>query len=243
MLRLQNRVKLRRESYANTRDKHTVPFAILRPYDHKDPTTRYALTPDSYQQLIDHAGFVSPAPLPCEDASFASTPGIITIPTNTRATTTTTANTFRSIPAAADHTRSRTYGTIPTPPSSSAGRAPLPSHYSRDLLPYFSTAGSYHHTPPQPAYGRTRPANVRYDTLPLPNTSAAAARERCTRGGHSRWSALVKLALVLGVGVFVLWTAWARRAELGAWLLRPVSSAGAQAFRFLLGKGGAAGVV
>ncbi|KAL2200456.1 hypothetical protein P885DRAFT_57332 [Corynascus similis CBS 632.67] len=67
LLHLKKRRELRKKSYANTRQQHTIPFSILRPYNSENPNTRYALTAHSYRVLIDHAKFVlvSPAgPLP-----------------------------------------------------------------------------------------------------------------------------------------------------------------------------------
>ncbi|KAH6649499.1 hypothetical protein F5144DRAFT_588201 [Chaetomium tenue] len=50
--------QLRKKSYVNTREQHTLPLSCLRPYDRKDSMARYVLTRDSSQILARHAGFV-----------------------------------------------------------------------------------------------------------------------------------------------------------------------------------------
>ncbi|EAQ91939.1 hypothetical protein CHGG_00174 [Chaetomium globosum CBS 148.51] len=50
--------QLRKKSYVNTREQHTLPLSCLRPYDRKGSTARYVLTRDSYRNLARHAGFV-----------------------------------------------------------------------------------------------------------------------------------------------------------------------------------------
>ncbi|GAB1311886.1 hypothetical protein MFIFM68171_02096 [Madurella fahalii] len=59
-LHLEKPAVLRRKTYANTREKHTVPLDILRAYNRQDLRTRYALTSDSYKQLIQHTDFLVP---------------------------------------------------------------------------------------------------------------------------------------------------------------------------------------
>jgi hypothetical protein len=55
---LEGGVILRKNSYINTRDKHTIPLDILTAYERREPNTRYVLKSESYQRLINHAGFV-----------------------------------------------------------------------------------------------------------------------------------------------------------------------------------------
>lgn len=49
---------MKKNTYINTRDKHTVTFVALRPYTGRDSTKVYALTNDSYQRLVTLTGFV-----------------------------------------------------------------------------------------------------------------------------------------------------------------------------------------
>ncbi len=108
-LHLENGAELRKKSYANTREQHTVPFHILRPYD-RHVTTQYVLTSDSYRKLARHAGFALPITSPFEVESTAiRTTGALP-------TTLTRDERLRLAPG--------TYGTIPI------SRAATPAHYS-----------------------------------------------------------------------------------------------------------------
>ncbi|KAI0126196.1 hypothetical protein BJ170DRAFT_463408 [Xylariales sp. AK1849] len=63
LLSLENpSLELRKRSYVNTRDHHTVEFNSLLPYERAGRD--YALSRDSYQVLLDYAKFPTPVPRP-----------------------------------------------------------------------------------------------------------------------------------------------------------------------------------
>ncbi|KAK4097463.1 hypothetical protein N658DRAFT_289369 [Parathielavia hyrcaniae] len=129
---LEGQAKLRCNTYANTRDQHTVPLDILRPYDRKATNeTRYAVTRDSYHQLVRQAHFV---PLPVIDIlppkEHQNSIDAATTGTSRDSTTAATHHITRPGPVASElmrplrqpPTSTSTYGTI-----AAASRAPAPS--------------------------------------------------------------------------------------------------------------------
>lgn len=149
-LYLQNSAQLRKKSYVNTREPHTLPFKCLAPYDRKDKTTRYVLTSESYQTLARLAEFEldatalhdepptpKPNPLP-RTRTQAERLGIEPLYTH---------GTFRapSAPPLAPRPAPRQeYGyTIPTPTRPYQSTDPLlPSYHRRDRHPWAPTTGS-----------------------------------------------------------------------------------------------------
>ncbi|KAH6844653.1 hypothetical protein B0I37DRAFT_355203 [Chaetomium sp. MPI-CAGE-AT-0009] len=154
-LRLQDGAKLRKKSYANTRQQRTIPLAFLQPYDRNELPARYVLTSDSYKKLARRAGFVLDAAEPSEDAH-------------------TTDYTARTLAVLADSTREErlslepiTHSTMPvsgvSPPP-----APLPPsprlHRNENTLPTRPHIQEYHYTITQPARQHTLPAARPYQS-------------------------------------------------------------------------------
>lgn len=132
---------LRRKTYANTRDKHTVPLDILRAYDRQDLKTRYALTGDSYKQLIHHADFAVPVCSPPAGIPSRGEAGGVVVPTNISVPDArgTSPAPYLTPPATPPRF---TYGTIPpAPPAPPRRCSPVPQ-------PHQST-GASSYTPPR----------------------------------------------------------------------------------------------
>ncbi|KAK4251444.1 hypothetical protein C7999DRAFT_27860 [Corynascus novoguineensis] len=135
LLHLKKRRELRKKSYANTRQQHTIPFSILRPYTWENPSTRYALTADSYRVLIDHAKFVlvSPAgPLSTPPSTNVNRPAggdtAATARTSTTISTTTTTTTRTTTVACPLLSATTQTGTSSSSSRSSSRAQPTPSY-------------------------------------------------------------------------------------------------------------------
>lgn len=207
---LENGAMLRKNSYINTRDKHTIPLDILIAYDRRDQNTRYVLKSESYKQLIDHAGFV-PEPV-ASTSNIRSQSERLKLPPNS----------IPQTPLLNHPTWESQYGTVP------AARAPLlvgidnHNHYN-------TPRSSSHHTPPVRPPVRHTAQNSRADILPRYNYNSQGRGYNSTRNGGSSPGAgvgpclaLLLVALVvagaLGLGLFV----WTSLGELGQGLFSGV---------------------
>ena len=217
-LHLEHHAVLHRKSYANTQHQHTVLLDILRAYDRHDTKTRYALTSESYQQLICHAGFV-PICSPLGGGALTANSSVSTI----RPVPRLTQPPYNSRPAVSPPPTPLTYGTVLVP------RVPV-GHYGRDLS---AARGDYNSQPTQ----GTMLCSRQPDTLPHYYSHVANAKHNGDNG-YGRWEALVALAIIvvlLGASAFGLWSVWAHRAELGYGLLRCLSWVGLHAFQLIEG--------
>lgn len=250
---LEKRRVLSRESYVNTRDKHTVPFDILVAY-RPDPDTRYALTRESYQQVILHAGLVPdlytmpigpPAstsnaiPLPPIPPSPYTPPSIRTQPERLKLSPVSVPQTPLLNPSNCE----RQYGAVP------GARTPvLVGLNNRD--PYGTARSGSHTTPTVPSvrHNTTQHRASDQDILPRHHTRTDGYNSTSNGGyGTGRQEALSTLAwltirlALLGAGIYGLWSAWTYRGELGHGLLRGLSWVGVHAWQ--LAKGAVGGIV
>ncbi len=206
-LHLKNGAELDKESYANTRKKHAVPFNILRLcYDRDHVPTQYVLTSDSYRKLARHVEFVLPI-----------------TPNRTLPITRTRDERLGLTPV--------TYGTIPMPraPATAPGQDTL----TRPLIQgYYNTAwATRQHNRAQsreqdellPHYHSRSPA--RY-------SSASGAAEG---DGTRALAKLVFRSVLAGITVWGLLSAWAHRVEIGDGLLGGVGWVVAHALRSMKG--------
>ncbi|KAK4158407.1 hypothetical protein C8A00DRAFT_28687 [Chaetomidium leptoderma] len=191
-LHLKNHAELELNSYVNTGEKHTIPFGILRPYDRHDTNnTLYALTSDSYQQLINHARFVPPVCLPTTS-----------VPTTTTTTTVTTPRPV--LPDASENRRPQPqplrYDDSPVPASLSYGTPTAQQqqqqhrHISPSLPP--DTLPSYYS--PAPRQNNNNGDNAWWDgpqAAAAPPTAAART--------------ILVTVVALGASLLGLWSAWA----------------------------------
>ncbi|GAB1317190.1 hypothetical protein MFIFM68171_07400 [Madurella fahalii] len=223
-LHLQKPAVLRRKTYVNTREKHTVPLAILRAYDRQDLKTRYALTRDSYKQLIHHAGFAAPACAePSCGASHDEHDGVgddiaSSAPTSAPCAREPSPVPQLTRPVTPPHLTS---GTVLPPPPRPSGPTPAPPR----------PADGFSHIPPGLA-PRAAPYPLPRDTLPRYHSHARPRSDGIGIGHAIKWVlALIFCAVVFGAVFFGLWSAWAHGAELGRELLRCVGWLGFNAFR------------
>jgi hypothetical protein len=211
-LHLEGHVLLRCNTYVNTREKHTVPFDMLRSYDRDAAHIRYALTSDSYKQLAHRAGFVSPpATLP------------LRVDTNDAATdkgSTTTTTTTRPVPVTSERRRlfpePVTYDHPLASRPQAAGYANISNNRSAAIQDYYYT------TAPQITRQILQPPSYRTgDALPrYYQPHAAAGTENNSsynntgiNGEGAGWGdklgSLAKLAVgivVVGTAIFGLWS-------------------------------------
>ncbi|KXX74695.1 hypothetical protein MMYC01_207952 [Madurella mycetomatis] len=228
-LHLKKPAVLRRKTYANTREQHTVPFDILRSYDRQDPKARYALTSDSYKQLIHHADFAVPvcslpSCIPCCDDDDDGDDGIVS--TNISLPDAPEARPVSYLTPPATPPR-LTHGTIPpVPPAPPRPSSPVPESHQ--------ATGMFSYIPPRLAPRAAHRQLV--DTLPYSHSPDRPKRGGIDIGYIAKWVlALIFGAAVLGGGFFGLWSAWTHRAELGRGLLGCVSWIGLHAFRLVKG--------
>jgi hypothetical protein len=215
-LHLEHHAVLHRKSYANTQHQRIIPLDILRAYDRHDTKTRYALTSESYQQLICHAGFV-PICSPLGGGALTANSSVSTI----RPVPRLTQPPYKSRPAVSPPPTPLTYGTVPV------SRVPV-GHYGRDLS---AARGDYNSQPTQ----GTMLCSRQPDTLP--HYSSRVPKNNGDNK-HGRWEALVALVIIvvaLGASAVGLWSAWAHRAELGHGLLRCLSWVGQHSFQLIEG--------
>ncbi len=220
-LHLKNSAELRKKSYANTREQHTIPFNILRPYDYdRHVTTQYVLTSDSYRKLARHARFALPITSPSEAGS--TTIRTTRIPP----TILTRDERLRFAPA--------TYGTT----ASLRAAAPAPGHTHPLIQGYDNTARATRQ------YNRAQSREQdellpRYHSRsPAGHSSASGA---ATGGGTGALTKLVLGGVFSGITVWGLLSAWAHRVEIGDGLLGGLSWVGAHALRLM--KGGVGGLL
>lgn len=177
-LRLQNGIELRKKSYVNTRQKRTIPWDCLRPYDRNDTTTRYVLTRDSYQKLARYAEYVIPeVPTLHDDPPTAVTDA----PPRTL--------------TQAEHLRSHRYGTFPI----SSAPAPARQEYRYPTPPP--------ERPPQrtdPLLPRYHPRPGAYNTGPSGGSDSEFGQG--SGGGWS--TKLVLGTMLVGLAVWLLRGAW-----------------------------------
>ncbi|KAK0648247.1 hypothetical protein B0T16DRAFT_113991 [Cercophora newfieldiana] len=229
VLKVENGLQLRKKSYVNTKDQHTIPFEALRVYARERPTQRYVLTSSSYQILIDQAGFSVPIESPVHQV-------IASLPVHQP-----------SVPVA---DRMRRMGltavalgpeTVPllhaypeAPAISSRGAGSRPSGRASAGV----RISSVHNSVSPATRGVLVPPLASGHRLPLPTPHSFGRRS-----GSSFWSIAWQslavlsagLAIVGGIG-FGAWKIWMSRAELLALLWRGVCWLGVHAF--WLGKTG-----
>lgn len=221
-LRLENGAFLKKKSYVNTQEQHTVPVHILQPYDRRDTGTRYVLSSDSYKALASHAGYAPPTNSPYNNPPLGlhSTP----YPPTTR----TAAERLQLAPVYV------TYGTMPTSEPRQAassprgyGSRPRPLHE-----PSLNTVQAAHHQCP-PTRPR-QPDNT--GILPRYYPPYPSAHHFGNGNGSNPSSSAKKrvlYAVLLGVTVWGLWSAWAHRAEIGNGLLGGVIWIGRRVLRWM----------
>lgn len=236
---------LRKNSYINIKNHHTLPLDVLRDYDGGDTTTRYVLTRESYRELINYAWFATPVLR--LDGPSSTLPSTTEAPANPLSIADQSRSYQPSPPQRADSTprtlplpshgnppQPHTYGTItPRPP-----RVPMTS--AQDRLRFARVSG--------PTSRQSDPLLPRHNTARPPRATSAGGGHGGVSGWDRLWALMgqamcavrpytIRLLRYGAVGLS-LWLLWVYRAAIGQWLLRALAWGARQVWNLLKGIGG-----
>jgi hypothetical protein len=227
LLWLDAGLSLRKNSYVNIKDQHTVPIKALRGYEQENPHLRYVLNSSSYQTLIGFTDFTVPLESPPHHHAIVPpnaprVPEPLLAPAERAALPREQYGIAGPVPIA---TRSPLLPTLEldTPRGNVAVSAQLHAFS-------YGTVATSRSTPAPPA---ARPS--RHLPLPTPHNS------RRDPNGADIWWTIMKTLAVLSIGsaivggvVFGLWKIWVIRMELLMLAGRGIRWSAVHAFR--LGK-------